>query len=250
MEKIKRQKLLLIFMVLALQFQAGAQEPVLNEKDIFNLTRTVKPKINQTPKPAQTVQQYVNSQIPKSTNTKPVVKQTITSTNVKPITTTKALVKQTSRTTSQKQSAIVKPAATTKVKTTITSKPAQTVSTTAVTLPAKKSTMADSVYNKFSSLNEVISKYPDTYDNTYIATLSGLISSGMKINFYDSESGMITGTQANKMLMIFVVPLDKTTTMVRITPADGVYPLSQTQTYLIFANIKNSFSLNPPANKN
>jgi len=89
------------------------------------------------------------------------------------------------------------------------------------------------------SLNDYMQNFQYPYDKVFINTLAALSDLNFQITSFNSTKGEIFAKFKKKELYIVISKTDNNKTLVRITPADGIYDISSDVTKEIFDNLKN-----------
>jgi len=92
--------------------------------------------------------------------------------------------------------------------------------------------------NKALSLSHYIKNINSSYSNTFMIVLSALSDSKAEILSFNSMDGKIYARLSNhKNLYVLIHPVNSKITSVRITPADGIYNISDTFADSIFEKL-------------
>lgn len=95
------------------------------------------------------------------------------------------------------------------------------------------------VQDKKISLDDFVRNYDRDYSKVFISTLSAVSRMKLGISSFNSSKGEIMAKLLNnKELFIVVYSSDEKNTLVRITPANGIYDFDEDIAAEIFKNIK------------
>jgi len=95
------------------------------------------------------------------------------------------------------------------------------------------------VIEKNVSLSDYMKTFPHDYLTTYMTALNALNDPKISISDFDSRSGEINAVYNNvKGLYVMVIPESDKSTIVRITPYDGIYDLPDDLIDVIFSRMR------------
>ncbi len=98
------------------------------------------------------------------------------------------------------------------------------------------------------SLDDFVLYVKKPYDEAFFLSTGAILKNNLKIDSLNAQKGWIFLSDSNKKeLVAFIAPVEKNLSILRITPANGVYNISKCTVKNIFTDIKNEIKLQETA---